>query len=97
MFLQLCMSNKSNETFLFREWVTSYSTWMCLFYLHTADAHLMTLFSSEAKFYWRKKSPMTESTSVGYQQLIILPISTWQYQLLETFHLMFFLMTVCLW
>lgn len=38
---------------------------------------------------------MTESTSVGYQQLIILPISTWQYQLPETVHLIFLIMTVC--
>lgn len=37
MFLQMCMRDKSNETFLFREWVTTYSTLMCLswcVYLH---------------------------------------------------------------
>lgn len=57
----------------------------------------MTICSSEAKLYRRKKSLVTESTSVGYQQLIIPSIFTWQYQLLKTFHLMLFLMTVCFW
>lgn len=85
MFLQMRLRDESNE-------ILSPSA-----VLHSRDAHLMTIFSCEAQLQCRNKSLVSESTSVGYQQLIILPISTWQYRLLETFYLMFFLMTVCFW
>lgn len=49
--------------------------------LRASDTQLVTIFNSKAWPYWREKWLMTESTSVGYQQLIILPISIWQYRL----------------